>query len=296
MHARTIGGKNYKPGTFTKQVWGASREYRQGNSRFRMQVEIRFDDECRNGYNTFAITCDIDEASGGRWREYGCGAAHEEIARVFPELAGLIKWHLCATDGPMHYVANTVYLAGDRDHRGRKAGEPYAWEQAIYFGNSPVSHKIGDEFATFLKNRMRMGEDGKQYHPHDAGEFRVVAIAHGDAGKPSAYQFGSKYSFAGFADKWHECPFDDERRALEWAAALNGSGCRFERFPTLFSEGKERDLEAARRVAVWPDATDEELSAEPEVLKAALMARLPGLIADFRADMESIGFLWEPAA
>lgn len=44
-----------------------------------------------------------------------CGCIHETIAAAFPELAPFIKWHLVSTDGPMHYVANTVYLAGARE-------------------------------------------------------------------------------------------------------------------------------------------------------------------------------------
>lgn len=150
MFARTIGGKNYKEGTFSSQKWGASREYQEGKSKFRMRVEVRFDDNCRNGHNTFAITCSIDEWRAGTWREFGGGAAHDEIGRVFPELAPLIKWHLCSTDGPMHYIANTVYLAGDRDHNGKRAGEPWAWDSAVQFGDNPIKHKISDKFSAFL--------------------------------------------------------------------------------------------------------------------------------------------------
>ena len=57
-------------------------------------------------------------------------------------------------------------------------------------------------------------------------------------------------------------------------------------------EGKLRDLDAARNSAVWPEATDAELTQEPEALKAALLARLPALLADFRAAVESLGFTW----
>ncbi|WP_210235247.1 hypothetical protein, partial [Mesorhizobium sp. M2D.F.Ca.ET.206.01.1.1] len=56
---------------------------------------------------------------------------------------------------------------------------------------------------------------------------------------------------------------------------------------------KARDLDAARRAAIWPEASDAELSVEPEALKAALAARLPALIAEFRRDMETAGFLWQ---
>lgn len=124
---------------------------------------IRFDDKCRNGHNTFSITGETWDGSGG--------CIHDEIARAFPHLAPFIKWHGVSTDGPTHYVANTVYHAGER---------------------------IG--------------------------------------------------------------------------------------------EGKKRDFAAARSCAVWPDATDEQLSAEPAELKKMLLARLPALMADFKADIEKLGF------
>jgi hypothetical protein len=53
-------------------------------------------------------------------------------------------------------------------------------------------------------------------------------------------------------------------------------------------EGKARELDAARSAAIWPDATDAELTA-PD-LEARLIARLPALMAAFRADIEAQGF------
>lgn len=55
-------------------------------------------------------------------------------------------------------------------------------------------------------------------------------------------------------------------------------------------EGKARELDAARRCAVWPEATDEELTA-PD-LEARLMARLPALMEEFKAAVESLGFVY----
>lgn len=74
-----------------------------------MSVQLRHDDECGNGHNTFAITAEIASREGGRIES--CGCLHDEIRKHFPELAYLIKWHLCSTDGPMHYIAGTVYHA-----------------------------------------------------------------------------------------------------------------------------------------------------------------------------------------
>ena len=84
---------------------------------------IRYDDNCNNGHNSFAITGEIGEQyrypgdateklSNGKtvWLS-SCGCIHDKIKKYFPEFEYLIKWHLCNSDGPMHYIANTVYHA-----------------------------------------------------------------------------------------------------------------------------------------------------------------------------------------
>lgn len=62
----------------------------------------------------------------------------------------------------------------------------------------------------------------------------------------------------------------------------------------LEGEGKARQLDAARSSAIWPDATDEDLMQEPDQLRAALGARLPGLIESFKADITKAGLYWTP--
>jgi hypothetical protein len=86
-----------------------------------MKVEVRHDDCCGNGCNTFSITGSIR----GRDIEMG-GCIHEEIAKYFPELQHLIKWHNCGTDKPLHYFDNTIYHAGDRDAWGLRKGQTNA--------------------------------------------------------------------------------------------------------------------------------------------------------------------------
>ena len=85
-------------------------------------VNVRYDDRCINGHNTFAITADVYEPHANRgeptlindktkkkvWLS-SCGCQHDLIRKHFPELAHLIKWHLTSADGPMHYIANTLY-------------------------------------------------------------------------------------------------------------------------------------------------------------------------------------------
>ena len=99
----------------------------------RLTVTIRHDDECGNGHNTFSITASLaepksisrpSELEGQRlWTTVARGMLHDEVARFFPELEPLLKWHLCSTDGPMHYVANSLYHAGDKDCWGLRKGE-----------------------------------------------------------------------------------------------------------------------------------------------------------------------------
>ena len=141
----------------------------------RIIAKVRFDDQCGNGHNTLSLTGLLIAPGEYTYEAHTCGCLHEEIAEAFPELAPLIPYHLCSTDGPLHYVPNTLYFASDKD-----------WK----------------------------------------------------------------------------------------------------------NEPKLRELDAARRSAIWPDATDKELSQPPEKLKAALLARLPALLADFRQKVESLGFEW----
>ena len=94
----------------------------------RLTVTIRHDDECGNGHNSFSITGDLCVKRTYKngiivWQDDACGMLHDEVARFFPDLAPLLKWHLCSTDGPMHYVANSIYHASDKDCWGLRKGE-----------------------------------------------------------------------------------------------------------------------------------------------------------------------------
>lgn len=198
-----------------------------------MTVEIRHDDQCGNGHNSFAITAEV-RRPGGRDIEAG-GCMHDEIAKVFPELAHLIKWHLVDTTGPMHYISNTTYHAGDRDHWGLRKGE---------------------------KRQVKNGKTGVPC-------WELVAVVDGQ-----------------------EVPLRDVDRLVDSETQPQAPGLRYAPLWRV-GEGKERQLDFARSVAVWPDATDEELCAPRAELAAALQARLPKLVADFRAAVESIGFEFE---
>ena len=87
-------------------------------------VDIRFNDQCQNGHQSFSITADVTTNESRRLRDIAAGGClHDDIIRVFPELEPLIKWHLMNTDGPTHYIANTTYHADNRDCHGLLTGE-----------------------------------------------------------------------------------------------------------------------------------------------------------------------------
>jgi hypothetical protein len=222
-------------GRIVSQVFHSASRAR--GARESIYFEARFDDSCQNGAPDFAITGTVYDPRFRRDSDRGFisgGCIHDAIARCFPEVAPLIRWHLTSARGPMHYVGNTVYMAGDRDHYGLRAGE----------------------------SRQIVGREGPCW------VLRIVAEDGTESDLPGPFSNGAQGA---------EPPPLPGR--LEWRPL-----CRI-------GAGKPRDLDAARAAAVWPDATDAELMAEPEALRAALEARLPALLDAFRADMTAAGFL-----
>lgn len=249
----------------------------------RIVATVRHDDECGNGHNSFCITGDM-YSKRGRW--VGGGRCDDDIAQAFPELAPFQKWNNVSTDGPMHYLSNTTYLAGDKDHNGLRAGEERVtvWGLAVVFGDNPIQHWPGARFdrGEFVRWLAEVG-------PGCGFDFEVITM-HPESDKDRS-MLSPKYTFGGYpgCTRWHQAPFDSEREALQFLRALQTCSPRFEKYPahTITGEGKEPDLEGARSVAVWPDATLAQLRD-----KRALMARLPALMAEFKRDVESLGLTY----
>lgn len=198
------------------------RFYLEGGTKYRITAKVRYDDQCGNGHNSFSITGEIDRQAGGRWVDDACGCIHKEISKHFPELSPYIKWHLTDSGGPMHYLSNTQYHAGDRDCHGLRKGE-----------------------------RRQ--------------------IINGRTGRPS----------------WKLCEHDLPRYVDADECPTKTATLRYVPWERV-GEGKERDLDAARRTAAWPDATDEQLT-DPG-LEERLKARLTALVDEFRQAVESLGF------
>lgn len=74
-------------------------------------INIRLNDQCKNGHNDFSITGDYWHAGEARTERNACsGAIGDTIAKHFPEFQIFENLHLCDVKGaPMHASANGFY-------------------------------------------------------------------------------------------------------------------------------------------------------------------------------------------
>jgi hypothetical protein len=281
-----IGGR--APGCFEKQKWvSETRKISGYGAGAEITVNVRFDDQCRNSHNSFAITADVVTPRSRRLGDIEAGGClHDEIARVFPELKSLIEWHLFDTRGPMHYVANTVYHASNRADSRYEPGEACRWETRVKFSNFPITFTFAKRFREFLQARAESNAR-RLVSP--------VAVPYVKRDARDNYDFDPHYTVTGFECKeWHEAPFKSLTEAREFCEAINGHELSFVTIPTDYAKEKPRNLDAARSCANWPEATDEELCAPAEELTKALQARAPALLARFKAAIENeCGMIWE---
>jgi hypothetical protein len=200
-----------------------TRIFTEGGTTYKIEATAKLTD----GFSLTGMTW--RKAPNGLWVEERGGCIHDEIAQHFPEMEPYIKWHLCGLTEPMHYVANTLWHAGDKDCHGLRKGE----RRQIVNGRTGVPCW---ELVAVV--------DGVSMPIHELKRY-VDSIT-----KP------------------------ENPPVLEWAP--------WDRV----GEGKERDLDAARSTAIWPEATDEELTA-PD-LKERLEARLPTLMDEFHRAMSAL--------
>lgn len=221
MHYQKPG----EDGLITSQVFKATRLDKEER---RVTVEVRFDDSCHNRHESLSIT--VSHVDGG-------GADHEMVQAVFPELQWILPYHLCSTEGPMHYMTNTVWHAGDRDCWGGRNGD-------VRF----TDYYVGADRWNLLVD-----------YPEE--KHRIIG--------PKVRKFNTRE---------------------EAEEAAEQKGLKVIDHVTQYHEGKEPDLDAARRGAIWPDATDAELMQEPKQLREQLRKRLPMVQGEFLAWMVMAGF------
>ena len=111
----------------SKAVKTFSKDVIEDGEKVTKYVKIQYDDTCKNGHNTFSMTCDTYKYTPSycKYDRYflSGGCDHDSIIKYFPKLKKYVKWHLVSTDSPLHYIANTVYHASDKDCYGLRKGE-----------------------------------------------------------------------------------------------------------------------------------------------------------------------------
>ena len=77
-----------------------------------MVINLRYDDSCGNGHNTFSITATVyrGQVADDRLLDRG-GCLHDDIRKHVAALSHFIPWPSVRTDGPLHYIADTTYYA-----------------------------------------------------------------------------------------------------------------------------------------------------------------------------------------
>ena len=264
----------------------------------RLVVEVRWDDSCGNGHNSLGVTGTVyDSRRRGSDKYDRGGCLHDDILSAVrrglipQEVGDLIPFHLCSSDGPMHYLSNVRYHASDKGYFGKRKGEPCGWDDFAVIGNSPVKHRLDSRLKKCIEKLLAMDSGAEAF---------VVDVAHED--RPGeTYKFAPKWTILVGDEtppRWHECLFDLYDEANQWMEDCLGGLVKLERIATKWSEGKERDLKAARSSACgdWPEdhplyLSDAQLC-DDENLPAILEARLPLVIAEMKKRIEAVGLVW----
>ena len=110
---------------------------RRANVYRRVAVDVQWYRLGGNKHKHLSITGSVSDPTG-RWLE-SCGQVTEAIERVYPELRHIMKWHLMDEMGPMHYIANTVYHAGD----GRKGQQRIGYTDSTRTKTAPMWECVG---------------------------------------------------------------------------------------------------------------------------------------------------------
>lgn len=110
-----------------------------------INVNIRLNDECKNGHQDFSITADIYKAGKPKTDRYHIsgGCCHDEILKAFPEFKIFVDLHLCDYLGnPMHAVANGFYHLKNGFNRTTINSELFKGEYCEYYRVTPEQFDV----------------------------------------------------------------------------------------------------------------------------------------------------------
>ena len=122
-----------------------------------VKVQIRFNDECGNGKNSLGISGEYFTREGME----SCGQIQEHILDCIGEnteydwLKLAMKFHLCDTNSPLHYIANTVYWKDEGNIEYAKLSAIANWdkEDPLYIPDE-MFNMDNDSFKAMLNVRL----------------------------------------------------------------------------------------------------------------------------------------------
>lgn len=240
---------------------------------------LRYDDECGNGHNTLSVTGEIYKTGKRSDRAMiSCGCIHDAVSKHFPELKHAIQYHLVSSDGPMHYIANTLYNASDKDCWGYRKGQACRWSTRIKFGDFPMLFDVDSAMLRMIESRPNWSKIKIQEHKHQKD--------------PKTY--GSKFRFSHYIkfcktkhnDAWYNCSHNDKAKIEAFLECCRKYPIEIVKTPTEYSQGKIPDLKAARNCAIWPEAKLSDLTEEN------LNKRLPKIIKKLKKIVESFNMVF----
>lgn len=100
-HLIQVAGAN---GLWERQEFFAHREFKGEGGLFDICIAYE-QGHPSNKANHFGMRRNFDGVSGP--------LGIEEAVKYWPEIAHLVKWHLCEDGVPMYYIENTLFLAGN---------------------------------------------------------------------------------------------------------------------------------------------------------------------------------------
>lgn len=104
--------------TTNKLEYKHKKIYTEDGEELKMVVKISLGDDCKNNICEWSITADIYYKKNGYWIWDAGGCCHEEIEKVFPELAKFIPLHLSNHYGaPLYPVGNGIYHIKKSDEK-----------------------------------------------------------------------------------------------------------------------------------------------------------------------------------
>lgn len=246
-----------------------------------LEVVIRYDDHLKNGHNTFSITGSV--YSGNKSNPEICGCIHDTIKEHFPEFKRAIDFHLVSSDGPLHYFENVCFLAGNKDCWGRAPGDVSSYFHGVRIGNSPITDEFSVKFLDWLDESIKFNKSVLKSNP-DYIKFEPIQVSIGTV---------SRFTFKHCPeDSYSSAPFKTLEEAKEFSEAFNTLPFQRVKYPLEYSTGKKQEFDSARKIAVWPEATDEELSLPQDELCVLLKNRLPALMTEFKSIVESFHFVY----